>query len=220
MFTNKKYKYLVFDLDGTLLDSLNDIVNALNLSLEDVGHYYKVTYEEGKTFIGAGAKKLVERCAKKSELPIDKMQSFIDAMTIHYVIEQRKTKAFPGEREVIENLKRKGYELFILSNKPNDLLNEVISLNYDLDTFTYMMGKKEEFPPKPNPTSFEYLINKFGLEKDKVLYIGDSHYDIEFAANAGVDVAICTFGYEDYTPGLLLNADVIFKSVEDIDNYF
>lgn len=216
----KKYKYLVFDLDGTLLDSLNDIVSALNLSLQDVGHDYQTNYEEAKAFIGAGAAELVERCAKKSGLPIEKFQSFCDAMMIHYVIEQRKTKAFLNEREALEKLKEKGYELFVLSNKPNHLLDEVISQNYDPKMFTYMMGKKEEFEPKPNPDSFNFLIEKFNLDKNKVLYIGDSHYDIEFARNTGVDVALCTFGYEKYTIELIKEADLILTSINDFDKFF
>lgn len=216
----KNYKYLVFDLDGTLIASLDDIVSALNLSFKDVNHDYVVTFEEAKDYIGGGADRLIHLATKSAGLPSDLFPIFNERMAIHYAEEQLKTKAFNGEPEILKSLKEKGYQLFILSNKPDFLLKSVVEQNYGDGTFTYMMGKRSEFEPKPNPASFEFLIKEFGLNCDEILYVGDSYFDMEFARNTGVDVLLCAFGYEHYTEDLLEKADYVIDDVNDLKTLF
>ncbi len=200
-------KHLFFDLDGTLLDTLLDIVKAINFSLKDIGVNYLYNYEEGKSLIGNGAKMMAIRALKPFKVGEEKKEIFYRSFLKKYQKYQcDDSKPFIGVLEGLRNLKKEGYHLYILSNKPDYLTKIIVKEKLDETLFDFISGKKDEILEKPAPDLFNYVIGKFNLKREEILYIGDSIVDIEFAKNSGVDVIVFTYGYGDYASKSMQNA--------------
>lgn len=212
-----KYKAIMFDLDGTLLESLLDIQNALNKSLEECGYQIRYDYEGTKKLIGNGVYVLIDRAVAPLNLSKEEHDKFTKVMLNNYQIEQgRFTKPFPNEKETLIKLKEIGYQLFVVTNKPQFLVNEIISKTYGLDFFSECVGQTEHSKPKPNPYIINYLVDKYHLNKSEIIFVGDSKVDLATAKNGEVDCMIVTFGYENYTPELLSEATLVANNVNDI----
>ena len=200
-------KHLFFDLDGTLLDTLLDIVKAINLSLKAISIDYQYDYEGGKRLIGNGAKIMAKRALAPFKISQKERELFYQTFLINYQKYQcDDTKPFRGVLDGLRALKNKGYHLYILSNKPDHLAKIIVEQKLDKDIFDFISGKQEQFDEKPSPDLFNYVIEKFHLLKEEILYLGDSLVDLDFAKNSGVDVVIFTYGYGDYATKMMQNA--------------
>ena len=117
----------MFDLDGTLVDSLQGILNAINQTFKEFGINAKRTYEEGKTFIGAGSPVFAKRAMKGLDLSFEEQEKVIERFLIHYKETQRTdAKLFEGIKELVIKLKEEGYKVAIATNKPQILLEPLI----------------------------------------------------------------------------------------------
>ena len=213
----KIYRALFLDTDGTLLDTLQDILNAVNYALRECGFDKQYEYEEGKKLIGGGAYKLAERAISFKTLSKEKYEEFQRLFFEKYLeLQDATTKPFDGMSELLLSLKE-NYQLFIVSNKPQFLLDDIIKKTFPKGLFKEACGHKIENPEKPNPILINYLVDKYHLRKDECLFIGDSITDIQTAINGGVDSCIVTFGYGINIDSFKDQATYVANSVKDLE---
>lgn len=216
-----KYNAILFDLDGTLLESLEDIKNAVNKSLEECGYSLRYDYEGAKKLIGNGVFVLIDRAIAPLHLTKQEHDKFQEVMLKNYKLEQgRCTKPFQGEKEALTKLKELGYKLFVVTNKPQFLMEEILSKTYGKDFFTEAVGQSESSLPKPNPKSINDLVAKHNLDKSKIIYVGDSSVDLDTASNAGIESVLVTFGYDEYTSMLKAKATYVVNSIDEFLDLF
>lgn len=187
------YKVLIFDLDGTLLNTIEDIANSMNQALEE-GGFSTNTVDDYISFLGDGAVKLVER-AMGSNYDSSLFDSFFSRYLEIY--EQRRlecTKEFKDVTSTLLELK-KSYKLAVISNKPHRDTCPIVDY-YFSGIFDYVSGKKDGVERKPHPESMIEAMEYFNVNAVECVYIGDSHVDYEFAANSGVDCCLFDYGYE------------------------
>ena len=186
-------KLIIFDLDGTLLNTIEDITYSLNLALEENG-LAPVTIDECKYMVGSGANILIERAIKGNNEAFDRV---LQAYLTYYLKHQEdKTRPYEGIVEVLHDLKRRGYRLAILSNKPHvDTIN-VVESYFGLDLFDIVMGKKEHNRIKPSIDGCIEIMDTLGIH-DNILYVGDTAVDMQTARNAGYTSVAVTWGFRN-----------------------
>lgn len=190
-------KGIIFDLDGTLCDTLDDIRTGVNAVLERLG-YKTRTRAEIHRFINHGAKSLI-RCSLPKE--VQNVDFIVESALSDYNDEYAKcycdtTCAFEGVDEMLTELKSLGLKLGVLSNKQDPFVRGILEKLFDDDIFTFAMGQAG-FPPKPDPASALHVAKSMGLRPDKIVYVGDSDVDVETAINAGMKFIGVNWGYRD-----------------------
>lgn len=209
-------KFVIFDLDGTLIDTVEGITIACNkyLQFKDIPlHYSK---QEIESFIGNGAPLLFKRMMKSYQYNDKDYEDFLS----FYKENQKYSVVYPNVFNSLKELINRGYYLFILSNKPDSLLQILIpSLLKDIE-FKYIQGQDNNYPTKPDVTLLnEKIINKFKLNKDEGYYVGDSYVDVLTAKNANLKSIFVTYGYGDNHKAMTYNPDYViddFKKIMEI----
>ena len=213
-----KYKDLIFDTDGTILDSLQDIVSAINQSLKECGYDKEYNYDEGKKLIGGGASTLVDLSLSFTNPSEEQYKKFQKLFLKYYQkMQVETTKPYDGIVDMLLSLKKKGYRFFIASNKPHKFLNEIIATKFPKDLFEDWIGQIPGNKIKPDPYIINVLCEKYNIDKKSCLYVGDSHFDVETAKNAKIDVALVTYGYGHYTKELLGEATYVVNSIKELE---
>jgi phosphoglycolate phosphatase len=198
-------KAVIFDLDGTLIDSLPDVLGALNPVLEGAGRR-AVTIDEGRLMVGGGAEPLIERAfalTGESLAEVD-IHIHVDAFAANYqAVPVRHTTIFDGAVHALEELALRGYRLGICTNKPHESALSVLKA-LDLDKhFASCIGKAARPFHKPDRRHYDAVAEELGVAPDNSLYIGDSETDVETARNAGVPIILVPFGYSRKPAGEL-----------------
>ena len=189
------YKMVVFDLDGTLCDTLMDLANSVNLALKE---YDLRTYdvEQYRQFVGNGIDNLIRTVlADKSDDDIlfcKVKEGFQRNYALHLL---DYTKDYPGMRELLLKLEKDGIIFGMISNKPDVFVGTIMEKVYPGIGFTFLIGKKDEFRRKPDPQSLLHYIDIYKCKRDEVLYVGDSNVDVKYAHNADVKVCGVTWGF-------------------------
>ena len=189
---DKTVKYFaVFDLDGTILNTAEDLADAVNYGLKRNGLETYST-EEVLKMVGNGVKNLVLRAiGDKKELFDACFKDFKEYYSAHYAV---KTYAYNGVKEALLSLKNSGFTLGVLSNKYDAAVKDLVEIYYG-DIFDFVSGEKEGTPRKPDPTSLNDMIRLCGAKKEHTVYIGDSDVDVKTADNAGVKCVSVTWGF-------------------------
>lgn len=188
-------KLIIFDLDGTLLDTIEDLANSVNFALNGC-HFPVHPVESYRYFVGNGVNKLLERA-----LPEDKRNAdFVSMLKVefikHYFAHAEEfTKPYQGISELLLKLQGKGYQLGVASNKVHDATVQLIKKFFPEICFIAVFGQREGYPVKPNPGILEEIIEIAGVEKSEVLYVGDSGVDVATANNANVPFAGVLWGF-------------------------
>lgn len=192
----KHYKGCIFDLDGTLVDTISDISDSINEALEL--HGYK-TWEEKDymQMVGTGFRNLVIKA-----LPAEKKQ---DEETIGAVLHDydaayarlylNKSKPYPGMAELLKTLESLGIPMAVNSNKRNDYTQNMISKLFPGTQFVGVFGERINVPKKPDPATALELAETMGFKPEEMLYIGDSNVDMQTGINAGMDTIGCAWGF-------------------------
>lgn len=211
------YRCVIFDMDGTLIDSLQGILDAVNMSFKQLGYNITRTYEESKYFIGAGAIEFARRAMEGQKIPLDKEREVMGTFLKNYARTQAiVTKPFPGICEMLKELKKRDYLICIASNKPQMLLEPVVEHLFPGIKFDAIMGQRPNIPEKPDPFVIFEIFNNLKVEPNECVYIGDSQYDVETARNAGIDSIIVRYGYGFYDKDWIKKATRIVDSVSDL----
>ena len=189
------YKCVVFDLDGTLVNSLYDIGDSVNRAL--VAHGLPThSYEEYKYFVGNGRTKLIERAMGESFIDSKLFSSVADYYDDDYLLHcLDKTLPYSGMPQVLSKLKQCGVKICVLSNKPDEFVNNILNTLFPKISFDVAWGKKSGFPPKPDPSSLSEIFRSIGLNCGDCLFVGDSAVDVITAKNAGVDFCGVLWGF-------------------------
>lgn len=195
-----KYTAVVFDLDGTLLNTLEDLMDAVNYALDKYGYPIR-TLEEIRHFVGNGVRKLMERSLPDGASN-PKFEEILSAFRTYYTIHcEDKTCAYDGILELLRQLKDSGYKIAIVSNKLDSAVKE-LNRSYFNGYVQAAIGEKEGIQRKPAPDMVENALAELHCTKKEAVYIGDSEVDIQTAASAGLDCISVSWGFRD--PDFLL----------------
>ncbi len=190
------YEFIVFDLDGTLLNTLEDLTDAVNVALSK-NSLQERSLQEVRSFIGNGIKKLIERAVGEENQAIAEkaLRDFKDYYGEHCA---DKTRPYEGIIPLLQVLKKKGKKLAVLSNKA-DFAVKLLATEYFDGIFDEAVGENESdgIRKKPAPDSLLSVMERQGNTRNNTLYVGDSEVDIKTARNAGVDCLCVTWGFKD-----------------------
>lgn len=186
------YKAIIFDLDGTLLNTSGDINAVLNASLEAFG-CPQISLQKTIEYVGDGARKLIERAAPPD---FDRIEELYSYYRVHFAAcDNSRTTLYEGEDFFLREVKSLGIKLAILTNKPDDAAKGVCGKLLSGYGFDYILGQTDKFPLKPAPAAVQYLIGQLGVASPECLFVGDGETDIATAANAGIDCASVLWGF-------------------------
>ena len=189
-------RLVIFDLDGTLLNTIADLGNAANHTLAELG-LPQHTLDEYRLMVGNGMRKLIQRA-----LPADKADddTFVDrtlASFLKYYAEHIDlyTRPYPGIPEMIDTLSSQGYRLAVASNKIQAGAEKLIQKFFPNTDFVAVMGNSPLYPLKPDAALVEYIMDKAGTDRAHTIMVGDSGTDIQTARNAGIPVIAVSWGF-------------------------
>jgi phosphoglycolate phosphatase len=190
-----KIRAVIFDLDGTLLNTIEDIGNAVNTALLEIGisPYSMAQY---KYFVGDGVVELINRALaphpEKRHLHGRTLERYLAEYAIH---QHDFTRPYPGIVPLLEELTRRHISVNVLSNKPHHATLSVIRHFFPTTHFQVVYGKMPEYKPKPDTKALEQMIAILGVSKSEILYVGDTATDMITAKNGGLTAVGCTWGF-------------------------
>lgn len=189
------YKLAVFDMDGTILDTLEDLKDSTNFALEKCG-YPTRSYDEVRRFVGNGIRKLIERAVPEG-LTTEQIDRVHEVFTEHYKVHcADKTKAYDGIKPLLEKLRASGVKTAVVSNKADYGVQELCKEYFD-GLFDYAVGEREGIRRKPAPDAVNEALRVLGMSKSEAVYIGDSDVDFETAKNAELPCISVLWGFRD-----------------------
>ena len=191
-------KACIFDLDGTLTNTLESMTYSVNLTLEEMG-LSKITKDQCRLFVGNGARVLIEKSLKAAgdtdasriEEGMEIYGRIFDENCTYHVT------PYEGIPEMLKALKDKGIHLAVLSNKPDRQTVKVVKAIFGEELFDYAQGQKEGIRRKPEPDGVWYLMEQMHVSKEECLYIGDSEVDAATGRNAGLKTIGVLWGFRD-----------------------
>lgn len=212
-----KYQLVVFDLDGTILDTLEDLADSLNYALEKFG-YPKRTLQEVRRFVGNGLLSLVCRALPK-ETDENVAQEVLFELKAHYKIHcADKTKPYAGIMEVLSDLKETGVKLAVVSNKA-DYAVQILCEQYFPGIFDLAVGERDGVKKKPAPDAVYAVLEALQIKKEQAVYVGDSEVDIFTAKNVGMSSILVDWGFRD--AGFLKEqgAEILISTMEALKEH-
>lgn len=213
------YKCCVFDLDGTLADTLNTIDYYCSRTLEHFG-LPKIEKEKYKYLVGNGYKALIHGMLKEINAPDNLSEKL--APYYHDVYETDSlylTKPFDGIDSLLKSIKSKGMKTAVLSNKPHGAVTDVTEKLYGKNTFDLCYGFREGTPLKPNPSMLINILTEFGAKASECIYIGDTSTDMETGKRAGAFTIGVLWGFRQRKELEDSGADMIAEKPYDIIKY-
>ncbi len=190
-------KALLFDLDGTLLDSLADIAAAMNRMLAERGLPACDT-DEIRRMVGDGMRQLVVRALPEDQHDEATVDACLAAYRGHYeTLWQTATRPYEGIPELLDELRRRGFKLGVISNKAHRFTVPMTEHFFGSDGFAVVLGQRDEVPRKPDPAGALEAAALLGVTPAECAYVGDSGIDMEFAANSGMTGIGVTWGLRD-----------------------
>ena len=219
------YRAVIFDLDGTLLDTSRDICIVLNDALSAFG-CPAISLQKTIEYVGNGARKLVERAVPGG---FERTEELYNYYKVKFAAcDNKHTRLYDGEAEFLKAIKANGVKTAILTNKPDDAAQNVCAQLLSPFSFDFIMGQTGRFALKPDPGAVLYLIEQMGVGAEQCLFVGDGETDVVTAANAGIDCASVLWGFRTQTQlaaagarcGSRESAKVLADYVDDIHIFF
>lgn len=190
-----KYKLAIFDMDGTILNTLNDLADSMNHCLQ-VNGLPERSLQEIRTFLGNGIHWLVE-CSVPEGTDAETLEKVYQTFLVYYKDHCAvKTQAYEGIPQVLQSLRRAGVLTAVVSNKA-DYAVKILCEDYFDGMLDFSVGELEGRRRKPYPDSVNAVLEKFRIAKEDAVYIGDSEVDFQTAQNAGLDVIMVGWGFRD-----------------------
>lgn len=215
--TGGKFKSVVFDLDGTLVDSAGDIAAALNGAFAPRG-IPAFAVDDVKMMIGGGSAVLVEKAANAAGLALDasgKAELLAEFMTVYKTVSAEGRGLFPGALELLVSLKAQGVHVALCTNKPEPVTRiavKALGIGPYLDV---VIGGRDDMPKKPQPHMLEACLKPFGIAVTEAVMVGDSGADHGAARAAGTSIVMVDFGYSK-VPVHALEPDAIVSHLSEI----
>lgn len=190
------YKACIFDLDGTLTDTLESLTYSANATLKELG-LGQITDTQCKAFVGNGARRLIEQSLQAAGDP--EAAQIEEAMNVYGRIFKKyctyHVAPYEGIVEMLRELKGQGVQLAVLSNKPHLQTKDVVATFFEDDIFSRVYGQQEGVPRKPDPAAVHMILEELGVNREECLYIGDSDVDMQTGCAAGVPAVGVTWGF-------------------------
>ena len=211
---------VIFDLDGTLSDSIISIAYCANRALEKYGLSPFVT-DRYKYFVGDGAATLIHRCVENQETDRSDLYEQVKAEydRLFAVDCMYKVKPYPGIVELLQELKKRQIPIAVLSNKPHPNTLKVIHDLFGNDMFTIVQGQIPQIEKKPSPDGVLYIAEKLGIPAEQFLYVGDTNTDMQTGKNAGAFTVGVLWGFRDRKELEDNDADAIIETPMELLQY-
>ena len=210
-------KLIIFDLDGTLLNTLGDLTQAVNHALCECGISIQYSYETIRTFVGNGIGKLLER-AVPEDIRTEEILAHMRAAFIPYYQKHsiELTCPYPGVVKTLKQLQERGILLAVASNKYQQATEQLVAHYFPGIDFACVFGQRPDVPMKPHPQVVFDILSATGLQSTDVLYVGDSDVDMLTAQNAHVDVIAVSWGFRPTEVLEMFNPLAIIDRVEEL----
>lgn len=213
-------KCVIFDLDGTLVNTIDDLGLACDYLLRKHGFEPKWTVADYKNFVGNGARLLVER-AFENKLSDRELSSVYEEFKVKYnEIKLDHAHIYPMMDQVVSKLKAAGLTLIVCTNKPDTAAKGMISALFPENSFDIVRGALDSKPKKPDPTVPNEIIDSLDISADECVWIGDSNVDIESAKNLGCRSIAVTWGFRPVENLLSAGPDIVINEPADILKIF
>lgn len=211
-------KLIIFDLDGTIIDTLEDLKNAVNHALK-LKNYPERSLEQIRLAIGNGVGKLVARSLPDNENNLDYEYVLSEFRKYYSVHSDDFTKPYDGVYEELINLKKECYLLAVATNKLNDIARELVEKFYP-SMFDIIQGDQIGMERKPAPMMINTICQKLNINKKDAFYIGDTDVDMQTALNSEIDFVLVTYGYRTKEElKILCPHQPTIDSIKDLSKY-
>ena len=212
-----RYKAAIFDLDGTLSESLESIAHTVNLVLREKGHE-EIELEKFKVLVGDGARTLIERVLKLKGIEDDKVTEEYFARYLELFEEGclYNLRACDGVKDLVQDLKDRGFKLAVLSNKPHIMTVKCVHAIFGDGVFDEVQGVKEGMKKKPDPSGALALAEKFAVKPEECIYLGDTNTDMKTGKAAGMFTIGVLWGFRDEAELRENNADAIVSAPAEV----
>lgn len=206
----KKYNTIVFDMDGTVMNTLVDLMDSSNYVLDQY-EYPRVELKDIGGYMGNGLEKMFEKCFPNGSENENFTQAF-DKFKSYYADHcQIKTAPYDGVLDLMNELQKKEYKMAIVSNKAHEPLQELYQ-KFFTDYVDFAIGEKEGIRRKPAPDGVEKALELLGSDKEHSVYVGDTEVDRATAKNAGLDCVLVSWGFRDRSFQETLEANAIIDT--------
>lgn len=210
-------KAIIFDLDGTLLDTSKDIHSVLNECLRRFS-LPEIPYEKTLEYVGNGAKLLIERAVGAENA--ERAEEVYEYYSKRFAeCENGLTDLYDGEKAALNFFKEKNIKLAVITNKPQDATENVIKKFFGNGYFDAVIGQSGAFGLKPDKASTEYVINKFGVDKSECLFVGDGETDVMTARNADVKCVSVLWGFRSKPQLAAAGAKHFANKFKELENF-
>lgn len=213
-------KCAIFDLDGTLVDTVEDLGRACDFVLFEFGIAPKWSTDDYRKFVGSGARMLLDRAFehKLGESELDKAFEMFKSKYDEILTDN--AYIYDGITQALDEIKGKGIRLAVVTNKPHRsavlMLENLFGKNY----FDIIIGAEEDKPKKPDPYSLNLALERLDCKASQAIYFGDSDIDVKTAKNAGVEAVACSWGFRSFESLLSASPSVIIDSPSYIPKLF
>lgn len=219
IYNRMKFKGIIFDLDGTLVNSLEDISDAMNTVLTGL-NYPTHTYDTYQYFIGSGLRNLVSKALPESNNSEEQIEICFDCMINEYrEVCTIKTKPYEGIIELLDHLASKNIKLAVFSNKADELTKKIAAEIFP-DYFQAAVGLSTEALKKPNPFEAIEISKNWNLKPEEILFVGDSDIDMQTATNANMYAVGVSWGYRTEDELMASGAKVVINNASELIELF
>ena len=209
-------KAVIFDLDGTLLDTSRDICKTLNESLKRFS-LPELSLADTIKYVGNGARKLVERAVGKNADILEEV--YIDYIEHFAKCDNNLTKLYPNEAETLKKFREAGIKLCLLTNKPQRATERVYAKFLAEFEFCIVLGHAEYYPLKPDPASTLAILDKLSVKREECIFVGDGETDVETARAAGVVCVSALWGFRTKEQLLNAGAENFAEDFSDLEKF-
>ena len=209
-----KYEAIIFDLDGTLTDTLGDLANSVNFAMREFG-FPERTIEEVKSFVGNGVRRLIYSSVPENtdeKTAEECLSVFKEYYKNNSLVE---TKPYDGIILMLENLKKQGIKTAVVTNKMQEAAVDIVRIFFG-NLIDITLGQIDGVSQKPQPDGIYHVLERLGVSKEKSVYVGDSEVDCVTAKNAEIPCIGVTWGFRDKSVLVENGADFIADTPEDI----
>lgn len=210
-------KLVLFDLDGTLINSIDDLADSTNYALQQCGLPLH-TVDEYKYFVGNSVDPLIRRALPEEEKENQELFDRVKKIYLSYYAahSKDKTRPYPGISDLLSRCNKAGVLVAVVSNKPDDITADVVRYYFPQIHFAATMGPKEGIPKKPDPAGVREVLRITGIALDDALYVGDTWVDMQTAQNSGVQSCGVLWGFRTRQELVENHADFIAANAAEL----